>query len=391
MKKNKYIVLFLGLVMLLLNSCIERIYLTGEGNTFVPELVINGTITTDKQMQEIVISMTSSPEDPKIAPLSGCSVQVQDGKNNSYPFRESGKPGHYSGIINSGGLVPGSQFSLKVLTPDGKQYSSSVEKLLPCPEINSVYYQLKTKPTPNPDESESGIQFYLDFEGNDTFSNFYLWKLAETYEYHSTWPVIRYMDRTGTVTLRKADYSNFVCYKTDSIRDIFTLSTNGLNQNSYKKYPLHFVNDKTQRLMYGYSLLVSQYSLTEDAYNFWNNLKKNNKESVDIFGKQPAIVKGNMFNVNDSTEQVLGYFGVSSVSSRRIFVPAVTELAFNDVPYCKVTPPADGVPLPEERPLYWAPGVGDNGEVYWGFADTECFICTLLGGSTEKPSYWETK
>ncbi|MFY9151355.1 MAG: DUF4249 domain-containing protein [Prolixibacteraceae bacterium] len=391
MKQEKLILLFTGLVFLVFSSCIERFYIAGPEEIFIPKLVINGTITTDKNEHEIVVSMTSSPEDPKFVPVSGCNVRVEDDRNNRYSFYETGKAGHYSAVINSRSLIPGTKFRLFVLTPEGKQIVSSGEELLPCPEINAVYSQLETKPTANPDESEFGLQFYLDFSGNENFGNFYLWKLEETYEYHSTWPVTRYMDRTGVVTLKRSDYSNFVCYKTDTIQDIFTLSTRGLNQNTYKKYPLHFVNDKTQRLMYGYSLLVRQYSLSENAFNFWNNLKKNNKESVDLFGKQPAIVKGNLTNLNDSAEHILGYFGVSSVASCRIFVPAVNGLSFNDVPYCKVTPPAEGVPLPEERPLYWTQGVGDNGEVFWGFADTECFICTLLGGTTVKPSYWETK
>jgi hypothetical protein len=140
--------------------------------------------------------------------------------------------------------------------------------------------------------------------------------------------------------------------------------------------------------MFNYSLLVKQYSLTEAAYTYWNNLRKNNSEVTDIFGKQPAIVNGNIYNVNDSLELVLGYFGVSAVTIKRILVPSVTEFHFNEVSFCHVTKPAEG-PEPDYDPLYWAQGLDEYGEPFWGYADSECFICTLLGGTTQKPPYWD--
>ena len=79
---------------------------------------------------------------------------------------------------------------------------------------------------------------------------------------------------------------------------------------------------------------------------------------------------------------------MSSVSAKRIIVPGVSELAFSEVHYCTVTPPPEG-PLPEERPLYWAQGIDQYGEPFWGYGDSECFICTLLGGTTQKPPYWD--
>lgn len=385
--------LSLNIVLVVITtSCIERFYIAGPEEKFVPKMVINGTITTDKDLQEIVISMTSTPEDPKFVPVSGCNVQVEDDKNNRYFFQETGKPGHYYGVIQPNVLVPGSQFRLNVLTPEGKYYSSKLEKLLPCPEVGSVYYEILSKPTTDPELVEDGLQFYVDFAGDENSETYFRMKLEETYEYHSTWPVQRYLDEQNNfVKLSKADYTKFVCYKTDEIDDIYTLSTLGLSMNKYKHYPLHFVNDKTQRLMFKYSLLIKQYSLTEQAYQYWEALRKNNKEAVDLFGKQPAQVKGNIFNVNDSSEHVLGYFGVSSLTTKRIIVPAATGFSFNMVSFCHVTKPDGESMLPDERPLYYAMGIDENGEIFWNYSDSECFICTLLGGTTAKPTYWETK
>jgi hypothetical protein len=47
---------------------------------------------------------------------------------------------------------------------------------------------------------------------------------------------------------------------------------------------------------------------------------------------------------------------------------------------------------PEDWPVYlityWDPIERDN---VLGIANPECFDCTLLGGTTEKPLYWDEK
>ena len=141
--------------------------------------------------------------------------------------------------------------------------------------------------------------------------------------------------------------------------------------------------------MYKYSLLVNQYSLTERAYNYWENLRKNNQETVDLFGKQPANVKGNLYNVKDTTDVPLGYFGVSSVRSKRIMVNPVDGLSFDRFLRCKADI-IDG-PLPGERPLYYVPDYDFEGKIYTGLGAPECIFCTMLGGTTVKPPYWDQK
>lgn len=386
MRKVIIIPLIIMLAMFL-GSCIDRFYLDGSGDAFIPKLVIEGIITTDAEVQEIVISESSSPEEPMFSPISGCSVWVEDDRGNRFRFSE-GLAGHYYGNIKENFMIAGFHYRLSVQTPDGKQYVSNSEELMPCPPVDSVYYELNSKPTNDPQVSEDGLQFYIDYKGMENSGHYFLWKLEETYEYHSTWPMTRYRNETGVHQLNKADYSSFVCYKTEDIKDVFIISTLGFTQNSYKNYPLNFVNDHTQRLMFNYSLLVKQYSLTEAAYQYWNNLRKNNKQGTDIFGKQAALVKGNIYNLNDSSEVVLGYFGVSSVTIKRILVPSMPELNFNEVSFCHVTKPPEGE-IAGGDPLYWAQGIDEYGVPFWGEADPECFICTLLGGTTQKPPYWD--
>lgn len=387
----KTIKLIIGILFAggLFTACIER-YFPGYESEFTPQLVIEGTIAPDDGEQEIVISKTSSPDEPKFIAVSGCGVQVEDEKGNHFNFLESTVAGHYRGRIDNDKVIIGTHYRLLVQTPEGKQYMSSYEELLPCPPIDSLYFNLETKLTNDPSNNLNGLQFYIDFKGNDLDAHFYRLEAIETYEYHSKWPLTKWQDQNGgSHELQEPDYSNFICYKTTKLRNIFDLSTDGFSKNSYSNYKLHFVKDQTQQLQYKYSLLVNQYSMDKKAFQYWEKLRKNNQETADLFGKQPSYVKGNIYNVKDTTDFALGYFGVSTVQSKRIMVHPFAGLFFDKAQDCKAYKITG--PIPRKQLLYFATDFDENFESYLGIAAPECIICTLLGGVTQKPSYWDEK
>ncbi|WP_159517871.1 DUF4249 domain-containing protein [Sunxiuqinia indica] len=388
MQITKALIYFV-LIGIALSSCIERYYLDSD-RELNPRLVVDATITNDGGEQKIVISWSADPEFAIFQPVSGCVVRVEDKQGNQLYFNESTGSGEYRAIIGDQYLRTGSEFRLLIDLPDGEQYVSRFEKMLPCPPIESVYYELESKPTNDPNINEEGAQFYIDLNAGDSYGRFFRWKLQETWEYHSSFPITRYLDEEGWHNYGE-DYSFYTCYRTEDIKKLFLLSTRGLKDNSYEMFPLHFVNDHTQRLKHQYSLLVKQYSLTEEAWSYWEKLRKNNQESVDMFGKQPVSVRGNIFNAKDSLETALGYFSVSSVSSKRIQVDGIEDLHFYELPVCAVTLEKDMEELPDEDdfPAYFTQVPDENQKLEWGYANSGCFICTMHGGTLEKPSYWE--
>lgn len=372
----------------LVSSCIER-YDLASITSFQPKLVIDAQLTADDGVQEIVISKSSSIEKSALNPVSGCIVYVEDDKGNKFQFIETSEKGHYQGILEGNAIVIGNRYRLQVKTPDSKMFVSNYETLMPCPEVSNVYYNVETRGTTDPKVNQNGLQFYIDFKGDDNYGRFFRWQLVQTYEYHSTWPLDKWLDWDGYHDLPKPDYSNFICYKTENLGDIFVLSTDGFSQNSYNRYRLHFVPDQTQVLQHKYSLLIRQYSLSKSAYSYWENLRKNNQEEVNLFGRQPANVKGNIYNSTDSTEQALGYFGISAVRIKRIMVLPSNKLSFNHVYRCHAL--VFERILEDDRPFYFATDFDWEGNTYLGQAGPECIFCTMHGGTTVKPTYWDEK
>lgn len=390
MRNFKYILIFLAFQML--NACIEPYSVEDHVNR-IPRMVIDGVISDGCDAQEITISKTSSTEDLSFLPLSNCKVYVHNENDKVWEFVENPeKPGHYIGTIEPQYLLTGSQFKLLVFAPGGGHYESPFETMLPCPAIDTIYHQHEEIPSTDPDKVISGHQFYTNFNATDYFGSYYRYLAVETYEFHSTWPKNDYLDEFDRTINGPVDYSAYICYKTDTVDKIMTLSTESFASNNYNGYKLNFVDNHSQRLMWHYSILLKLQSLSQASYQYWEKLKQNNKSEGGLFTKQPAMIRGNVRNVNDSTEIVLGYFNVVSESTKRIVVDRVDDLTYYDVGLCEahIIYFELGMDWPDEpRPLYilnaWAP----DGEVKPAWGETECFDCTLLGGSLDKPDYFK--
>jgi hypothetical protein len=70
-----------------------------------------------------------------------------------------------------------------------------------------------------------------------------------------------------------------------------------------------------------YSIFIKQYSISDNEFGFWNNLKRVNESVGDIFALQPFPVISNIRNINEPEERILGFFQVSAVKQKRIFIP----------------------------------------------------------------------
>jgi hypothetical protein len=182
-----------------------------------------------------------------------------------------------------------------------------------------------------------------------------------------------------------------VCWKRNFSGEIVTGEIAPESTNSIVKQQINFIAPvKSDRLTMQYSILVKQYSISQKEYNFWNNLKKVSEAGGDIFNSQPYPVISNIHNVNDATEMVLGYFEVSAVSQKRIFITA-HELDPLYLPHyssdCNELLVSPGI-WPGGNYIFVEPIYGLDGTFSGlGFATQECSLCEY-SGVTAKPDFW---
>lgn len=69
-----------------------------------------------------------------------------------------------------------------------------------------------------------------------------------------------------------------------------------------------------------YYLQIQQFSISEGAYKIWKSLDTQVNNVGGVFDPPPSRVVGNVFNVSNPEEQVLGYFGASAVYKQIIYL-----------------------------------------------------------------------
>lgn len=378
MRASKYI----GFILLGLLSCTESF--NPEINERQDMMVINGKITDKAGDHFVEVSRASPYNEPEFLPVSSCVVRVEDDGGVGVTYEEY-EPGRYRAYLGESFLGINRAYKLFVFTEDGKEYQSDYDSLLACPSLDSVYFSIENQSTEDPDITYGGIQFYVDARGENWQAKNYLWELEETYEYHSPYEM-QYLWSDGRLVVWDPPIDTLsICYKTQQVQELYTASTRGLILNDIKHFPLNYVSGSLPKLKYKYSLLVSQHSLSNDAFQYWDNMRNMQNESGGIYETQPSSSVGNIYNLDDEKDQVLGYFYASQSHQISLIINNSFEFKISDY-----SCPAILVELFSElsdQTYLVSLSAGGFGPPY-GDVNSSCVDCRGRGGGTTPPSYW---
>jgi hypothetical protein len=375
------------LVLGLLTGCIYEFNPDLEGSRGA--LVINGKVTDQEGYQYIEISRSTAPYDQDHdQPVSGYAVEIEDDRGNRFPGEEM-EPGLYGCWMDQAYLFAGTRYRLKVTSDLGRVYQSTYDEILACPDIDSITWEIQDMPTENPEISYKGVQFFVNTDCSGDYAKNLRWEMEETWEYHSTYAIEVIYDGTTIRELGGTNYDYFYCWESSKIPSIYTYSTRNLSSGQIRNFPLHYVSSQSDRFSYKYSTLVKQFSLSPAAFEFWNTLDKQSKQSGELYETQPAQIYGNIYSLDEGGEAVLGLFYATAVKEKRIFAkPRIGAY----VPHCEpfgFSPEELTEYLTMEHPaiypvyLYFL----DFGQ--YDYANQECFDCRMRGGTTTRPDFWE--
>lgn len=370
-------------------------------------LVVDGLITDENTSYTVNLSRTMQDQKVISMKVTDATVYITDGNGSRFDLTNSKNGVYKTSPLSFKGVI-GQIYTLHISTSDANEYESEPSTMLPVPEIDSIYFDKKQEFFNNGTETSDGLMIYLDSrEGVE--NNYYRWDFAETWKFKVPYP--KKYDYINDSTIIRVANVKEICWKTKSSEQVLVHSFNPGENTRIKNEPICFIDPaKSDRLLLQYSILIKQYSISKNEYDFWNNLKMVNETGSDIFATQPFSVISNIHNINNKQEQVLGYFRVSAVKQKRKNIP-YRDIAKLNLPYFSYPceriemAPKDYPWSPFSVPLTW----DDLYEMYCKtsdyyfvepiyiglstdldklvFALPECANCELTGISV-KPDFW---
>ncbi|MFN8345300.1 MAG: DUF4249 domain-containing protein [Spirosomataceae bacterium] len=311
---------FLAFVHLVfLYACVETYDVDFQMNA---DLVTVDGFMTDQGGDVITLSISHNKGDDSYSiPLTGCKAEIIPGTGGVIPLTEVSE-GNYSPPANFRGKV-GETYQLRFTTSAGKTYKSSAEKLNDVPEITKVYEAFNKKGLTDKTGTRvlgSAVDIYLDFEDPASSRNYYLWrwKLFEQQYICITCNGGRLngltciQDRSPTPSTydypcRSACWEIFYNDNVNIVADDFF---NGKAVVGRLIAQIPFYSQT------GSLLEIEQVSLSKEAYDYYKLLRDQTQTTGTLTDTPPAPIIGNIQNIDDPKEKVIGYFGTAG--SRRI-------------------------------------------------------------------------
>jgi hypothetical protein len=387
--------ILIGLALIIsVTGCIDPFHLDLED--YESLLVVEGMITDEHEAYIIKLSRTFQNEDAESEMVTGAEVTVQDENGLSTEFHES-EPGIYKSDHSQFTGRVGGTYTLFIRTEDGAEYASDACTLNAIPEIDSLYYEVDSEFFDNGTVEEAGLRIYLDTDNQEVASPYIRWEFEEVWKFRVPYPVFH--EGLGYMEYKYVPMENDICWRYERSKQILIYSSAEQSTDRISRKPIFFIaSGRSDRLLKQYSILVRQYSVSEQEYAFWENLKEITESGGDIFEKQPFPIVGNIRCVNRESLKVLGYFQVSAVSSRRMYITKsqVQELDLPEYEY-----PCDRRVYRNRQlnvglymnllntgyVLFYVVEDDFGNPVNWQFTHAECADCSLTG-EPEQPDFW---
>jgi hypothetical protein len=386
MKKGKiiYITVFL---LTIIYGCTTS-YTPPSTTTNANILVVEGLINTGADSTFIYLSRTVTIANKTTAnPETKATVTVENAQGTVGSLSETVKGTYASKGLN---LDNTKQYRLRIKTSNGQTYLSDLVDTRVAPPIDSVGYTI----------SDKGIQLYANTHDPSNNTRYYKYTFGETWQFHSQYQSLYVSNGNAIVNRTQQNYS---CYGRDSSTNILINSTAALAQDVAYQFPITAVDYYSEKIETKYSILLTQQALTKDAYTFWGLLKKNTEQLGSIFDAQPSQLTGNVHNVSNASEPVIGYISAGTVTRKRIFIGRQalplswitaypytcnidTNLFCRDPPTCQndvllFLIPKGSLQIPTLP-------IGTNNIVGYFSSTATCVDCTIRG-NIKQPAFWK--
>jgi len=299
----KYAPISLAFGLALLVACIERIDLATPD--YVRKLVVEASVTTQHQPLTVKLSenapYSSNPDLFKQGiPVKNAIVKVYDMTLNTSTGFQQTSDGKYSSTDSSFYGLVGNTYLLEIIIGENTYHSEEVT-IRPVAAIDSVYYSFL------PETNTVGV--FVDTWDLPEKGDAYKWSWKGYYKILTSLP--------GPPLYPDTFDCCVTCFMPVQGFDVNLMSDTYINGNKIERkqvaeIPMDDVSD--------FLVEIEQQSLTEEAYEFWNKLLLQRQSKGGLFDPLPFNIPGNIYNINNRDEIILGFFTATAVAEKHVMV-----------------------------------------------------------------------
>jgi hypothetical protein len=348
-------------------------------------LVAEGYISGNTTSQFTLTRTIPLPGDSTLPTVDGAGVQIEGSDNSTYPLTNTGN-GVYSSL-DTLQLNTQIQYRLRITTTSDQFVSDFVPYKI-TPPIDSINWV---------QNSDNSIEIYANSHDPMNNTHYYQWNFDQTYEYHSAEESDFYWDNDTIppmIVPRALDAQVYRCWISGSSTGILIGSSTKLASDVIYEAPLKYIPPDDIQSSVLYSILVRQYSLTADGYNFLSLMQKNTESLGSIFDAQPSQLTGNIHSLTYPAEKIIGYVSAGTVQSQRMFLnrsqirtaynyscPGPDSLFSDPSKWAKIFGGETGL----YSPIEYVRSMAVEG---WKGNYTFCLVCTTRNGVNVMPPFW---
>lgn len=318
-------------------------------------------------------------------------ITVEDEPGNIvYTFVPSNNNGSYA--VPGMNLGVNKKYRLRIKTMDGNEYLSDDITVKSNPPIDSIAWY----------RNDDGVTIAVNTHDPTNSTTYYRWEYTETWEYYTPYnSPFKFISGVNPGHFEIRDSGEFVnhCWKTVNSKELLLASSVSLSQDIISRKKLKTIKANSFELAYKYSIIVKQYALEQEAFEYYVALKKNTEQSGTIFDPQPFTLSGNIHCLTNTEKPALGYLTATNLQAKRIFIDNSEVSPWMDDLFCRppFTVSRDSFDYFFNKVLYPGIAVGTGiegvydqyGELIAMKSEYEiCADCTVRGGITQKPNFW---
>lgn len=307
--------IILLLLILLYTGCVEEYKIPSKTvENYKEELVVQGRILSGEN-SVVYISKTYP-----FGNVEGMGEIITDAEvhiigQNGYESEKAVYDNlHRHYVINTVDLPQNTLYAVEVVL-NGETYQSDFQELQMSPEIDEITYK----------ENVDGISIHVSTHDDEDGQRAYMWSCTEDWEFHSDFDFVGVSG--GRVLYNKDVYPidgwvnpYLYCWGHQESGNIYIYSTAGLKENAVKEHELFRIPVDDIRISYIYSILLKQWSLSDEAYNYFQTLKLYTEDTGGLFAPMPTEIDGNVSCISNPSIKVRGYVLAATVTEKRIFI-----------------------------------------------------------------------